>query len=64
MSISKKRASEIKAIREEEIDRREIDELGEPFFTNAALTRPGESVIDTVQRGFARNPDANDPSDP
>lgn len=56
MPISKKRLAEIKQIGEEAIDMSDIDELGDQFFAKAALTRPGESVINTVQRVFHRIP--------
>lgn len=34
------------------VERDEAEELGEAFFAAAVLTRPGESVVETVSRAF------------
>jgi superfamily II DNA or RNA helicase len=44
MPISKKRAAEIKAIAEEDIDTSEIPEASEEFFRKAKLVLPGDSA--------------------
>lgn len=36
----------------QEVGRDEAEELGEAFFENAVLTRPGESVVEVVSRAF------------
>jgi superfamily II DNA or RNA helicase len=61
MPISKKRLTELGAINEgstneEGVDMSDIDELGDDFFAKAALTRPGESIVDSVRHTFNRIP--------
>jgi hypothetical protein len=40
----------------QEVGRDEAEELGEAFFENAVLTRPGESVVEVVSRAKFETP--------
>ena len=54
--ISKKRLIEIQSIKDDELDMSEIEELDDSFFKDAILTRPGENVIDSINRASHKIP--------
>jgi superfamily II DNA or RNA helicase len=56
MPISKKRLTDIKAIPDASIDVSDSEALDETFFSKAALSRPGDNVLDTVKRAFTKVP--------
>ena len=56
MPISKTRLINLGAVTDREIDMSDIDELGDQFFAKAVLTRPGESVLETVRRAAVHVP--------
>jgi superfamily II DNA or RNA helicase len=56
MPISKKRLTEIHSINAEEIDMSDSEELGDEFFKEAILTRPNESVLDSLRRSRSQIP--------
>lgn len=49
MPISKKRLADILSISDESIEMSDDEELGDDFFRRAVLTRPGESVVKSLQ---------------
>lgn len=56
MPISENRLAELGAIKDEDLDMSDIDELGDQFFAKAVLSRPGENMLDVVRRTFSRVP--------
>lgn len=42
------------------VEQDDADELGEEFFANAVLTRPGESIIAVVSRAFGAQNTSSD----